>query len=126
MERNGDPVRRVLVVDDDRGILQFVELLLAGEGFVVETAVDGVDAVARATANPPDLIILDIAMPRMDGREVARALRARGDAPPVILMSAGHDAGREARQLGVAGHIGKPFSAERILETINGVLAGHG
>lgn len=124
MASDVDTLRRVLVVDDDPGILRYVELLLQDEGFVVETAVDGVDAIARATANPPDLIILDIAMPRMDGREVARTLRERGAAPPVILMSAGYDARHEARQLGLAGHLGKPFSADAILATVNGILAG--
>jgi CheY-like chemotaxis protein len=118
-------LRRVLVVDDDPGILRYIELLLQDEGFVVQTATDGVDAVALATAHPPDLIVLDISMPRMDGREVARTLQEHGLRLPVILMSAGYDAGREARRLGAAGSLGKPFSADQIIDTINGVLASH-
>lgn len=119
------PRRRVLVVDDDPGVLRFVELLLRDEGFVVQTATDGVDAVTKATAHPPDLIVLDISLPRMDGRDVARTLREHGLSPPVILMSAGHDAVREARRLGAAGGLGKPFSADEMIDTIHGVLASH-
>jgi two-component system, OmpR family, KDP operon response regulator KdpE len=118
-------LRRVLVVDDDPGILRYIEMLLQDEGFVVQTAADGVDAVALATAHPPDLIVLDISMPRMDGREVARTLREHGLRLPVILMSAGHDAGREARRLGAAGSLGKPFSADQMLDTVNGVLTSY-
>jgi CheY-like chemotaxis protein len=91
-------LRRVLVVDDDPGVLRYIELLLREEGFVVQTATDGVDAVALTIAHPPDLIVLDIGMPRMDGREVARTLREHGLRLPVILMSAGYDAEREASE----------------------------
>jgi len=113
---------RVLVVDDDPGIVSFVAMLLESEGFDVDTAVNGVEAMERVVDAPPDLVLLDIAMPRMDGREVARRLRDHRTPPPVIMMSAGFDARQEAQVHRAEGFLKKPFSAGDLLECIDGVL----
>ena len=68
---------RVLIADDDAWILRMVSTVLEKRGYVVETATDGEDAYARALKNPPDLVITDVMMPRMDGWSLVRALRAR-------------------------------------------------
>ena len=81
---------RILVVDDDPDIVRFVQLNLSLEGFEVEVAYDGEKALASATASPPDLILLDVMMPGVDGVEVVRRLRAQASTAsvPVVMLTA--------------------------------------
>jgi CheY-like chemotaxis protein len=78
----------ILVVDDNRRLLAAVAGLLEGEGYRVRQAGDGAAALEQALREPPDLVLSDVAMPRLDGLALARALRARRPGLPIVLMSA--------------------------------------
>jgi two-component system response regulator ChvI len=78
---------RIALVDDDRNILTSVTMVLEQEGFKVTTYRDGAEALRGLTAEPPDLAILDIKMPRMDGMETLRRLRQKSDVPVIFLTS---------------------------------------
>lgn len=106
----------VLVVDDDPRMRQTIGWALEDQGLRVQFAGDGQDAVERATACRPCLVVLDMALPVLDGLEVARALRAvHGPAtPPIISVSAEHD----ARQIGSLAHLSKPFELDDLLAAV--------
>ena len=98
--------RRILFIEDDRLIADMYRMKLEGEGFIVEVAQDGESGARMAIANPPDLVLLDLLLPRLDGIEVLRLLRAeRGTrgVPVLILSNAVGLGGREdeARSLGI-------------------------
>jgi two-component system, OmpR family, response regulator ChvI len=77
----------IALVDDDRNILTSVSIALEGEGYRVQTYTDGAQALDGLRANPPDLAIFDIKMPRMDGMELLRRLRQKSDLPVIFLTS---------------------------------------
>lgn len=77
-----DDTQRILIVDDEPAVREALQRSLAFEGYGTEVAVDGLDALAKAEAYRPDLIVLDIQMPRMDGLTAARRLRGGGPPPP--------------------------------------------
>jgi CheY-like chemotaxis protein len=112
--------RRVLIVDDDRDIRETLQELLEEEGYEVETAKNGLEALALARRERPAVILLDLFMPLMDGLEFRRAQLQDPELEriPVIVVSAA--AGMEARigDLGVAGHLEKPLRIEELLETV--------
>ena len=109
---------RVLIADDDAWILRMVSTVLEKRGYVVETATDGEDAYARATKNPPDLLITDVMMPRMDGWSLVRALRARpemGLLPVIFLTALSSDDDRiRGFRLGADDYVPKPFRFEEL------------
>ena len=119
---------RVLVVDDDRLIRQMARDLLEMAGFTVGEAVDGADGLAKATAFHPDLILLDLMMPDLDGYTVCRSLKAdpATRAIPVIFLTAspGHDATRQAVAAGAAACLTKPFNLDGLLVVVNTILQG--
>jgi len=80
---------RILVVDDDPEIVSFVRRGLAYEGYKVDTAADGSEALAKAREKEPDLVILDIMMPGIDGLEVSKRLRQGSDVPSLMLIAKG-------------------------------------
>jgi two-component system response regulator MprA len=80
---------RVLVVDDDPAIRELVAALLADEGWAVRTAADGLAALAATGTWHPDLVVTDVAMPRLDGLELLAHVRQQGDRTPFVLVSAG-------------------------------------
>jgi DNA-binding response OmpR family regulator len=103
----------VLVVDDDPEIRDVVRWLLEDEGWTVETASDGRDALNRATRARPALIVLDIGLPILSGEEVARRLRdVYVDPPPIIVVSADGRAGETAARIGAASYLHKPFDVD--------------
>jgi len=106
--------RRILVVDDDPRLLHIVQMYLAIEEFDVVTAVNGEDGLREVEANQPDLVILDIMMPGMDGIEMCRRIRTNPDtaAIPVLMFSAlsGDDDVERARLAGANHLITKPFN----------------
>jgi len=109
---------RVLIADDDAWILRMVSTVLEKRGYVVETASDGEDAYLRATKNPPDLLITDVMMPRMDGWSLVRALRARpemGLLPVIFLTALSSDDDRiRGFRLGADDYVPKPFRFEEL------------
>ena len=117
---------RVLIADDDPDILAVVQVNLELEGFEVETAVDGEDVLQKATANPPDAIVLDIMMPRMDGITALHRLRSQAttaNTPVVLLTARGLPEDRvRGLELGADDYITKPFDINELVARIRAVL----
>lgn len=114
--KNGKNVD-VLVVDDEPGISRMIRLLLMSEGLSVVAVSNAMDALNYLADNPASLIVLDLAMPGMDGREFFRTLRARGDSTPILILSA-HGAREASRELQAEGALPKPFLPEDLLAEI--------
>jgi CheY-like chemotaxis protein len=108
--------KRVLVADDEQVLQLLVARVLEDAGFVVDLASDGREALSKIAGHPPDLVILDIMMPLMDGWEVLDQLRQIPDHPRVIVLSACPDA-RRARDAGAVACLGKPFSPRVLVAT---------
>jgi len=117
----------VLVADDDADIVRFVEVNLRLEGFQVVTARDGEEALAKALEIEPDVVLLDVLMPRIDGYTVCARLRAdhRGAAIPVILLTANFiTADQEiARQAGADDFVVKPFDPCELMARVRALVA---
>jgi len=118
--------KRILVVDDEIYIVHILEFSLTMEGYQVLTAADGEEAMRLIEQERPDLVVLDIMMPKMDGYEVCRRLRQDEQLKgiPVILLSAkGRAVDREVGlQAGADDYITKPFSPRKLLEKIRDLL----
>jgi two-component system, OmpR family, response regulator MprA len=129
---------RVLVVDDDAPVRRMLERSLSAEGYAVETAADGGGALAAVERSVPDLIVLDVAMPGVDGLAVARRLRGAGHTIPILMLTARDAivervAGLEA---GADDYLVKPFAIDELVARLralgrrgqdrSGVLAGAG
>ena len=113
----------IALVDDDRNILASVSMLLEQEGYHVRTFADGASALSALSATPPDLAILDIKMPRMDGLEVLRRLRQNGDLPVIFLTSKDEEIDElMGLNAGADDYIRKPFSQRLLLERVKAVL----
>jgi CheY-like chemotaxis protein len=110
-------LRPVLIVEDEVEILSSLAELLRDDGYDVVTAANGYQALAQFKAHHPELILLDLMMPQMDGWQFMQELRARAPDPhtPVVLMSAVQDLPREARRLGAQAWLRKPFRLEALL-----------
>jgi len=113
----------IALVDDDRNILTSVTMTLEAEGFKVRTYADGADAMRGLTAQPPDLVVLDIKMPRLDGMEVLQRLR-KTSAIPVIFLTSKDDEVDEllGLRMGADDYITKPFSQRLLIERIRALL----
>jgi len=113
----------IALVDDDRNILASVSIALESEGYRVETYTDGASALDGLTQNPPDLAILDIKMPRMDGMELLRRLRQRADLPVIFLTSKDDEIDELfGLKMGADDFIRKPFSQRLLVERVKAVL----
>jgi two-component system alkaline phosphatase synthesis response regulator PhoP len=117
-------VARILIVDDEPAILRGLEDNFRFEGYETLTATNGPDALRLAGREAPDLVILDIMMPRMSGWEVCRELRARGiDVPVIMLTARGAEADRvQGLELGADDYVTKPFSLRELLARVRAVL----
>jgi two-component system alkaline phosphatase synthesis response regulator PhoP len=117
---------KILVVDDEIYIVHILDFSLGMEGYEVVTALDGEQALEKLKAERPDLIVLDIMMPKLDGYEVCKTIKGNPDTAhiPVILLSA---KGRNVDQkmgfdVGADDYITKPFSPRKLVERINQLL----
>jgi two-component system, OmpR family, response regulator MprA len=115
---------RVLVVDDEPAVRQALDRALRFEGYETETADDGIAALAAHAQRPADAIVLDVAMPRMDGLEVCRRLRSAGDATPILLLTARAAVDERVAGLdaGADDYLVKPFALEELLARIRALL----
>jgi two-component system OmpR family response regulator len=118
---------RVLVVDDEPNITELVAMALRYEGFTVQTAVNGRDAVSAVAAFSPALVILDIMLPDIDGIEVLRRLVAQGRKVPIIFLTAKDATEDKVHGLTVGGddYVTKPFSIEELVARVRVVLRRH-
>jgi len=113
------PGRRVLVVDDDDALLRTVRLALEDDGYAVDTALSGEEALGLVKRRRPDLIMLDVNMPGVDGWEVLSRLRAAaGQQTPVVVMTGGFNLQDQALASGAQGYLGKPFELDDLLAAV--------
>ncbi len=113
----------IIVVDDEKNIVQLARLYLNKEGFNVEAAYDGAQALEKAKALRPDLIILDIMMPEMDGLTVCRELRKTSNVPIIMLTARSDDVDRiVGLELGADDYVTKPFNPRELVARVKAVL----
>ncbi len=119
---------RVLIVEDDRHIIESLSFVLERDGYEVAAVLDGEAAIERLAAAPPDLLILDLMLPKVTGFEVLKRIKADPglkELPVIVLTAKGQQQDRRmAEEIGVEGFMTKPFSNRAILEAVKRVAAG--
>jgi two-component system, OmpR family, response regulator ResD len=114
---------RVLVVDDDPTVAEVVSGYLDRAGYLVDRAADGPEALARAAEHRPDLVVLDLMLPGMDGLEVCRRMRGRGPVPVIMLTARGDEDDRIlGLEVGADDYVTKPFSPRELVLRVESVL----
>jgi two-component system alkaline phosphatase synthesis response regulator PhoP len=117
---------KILVVDDEIYIVHILDFSLGMEGYEVLTALDGEQALEKARAEHPDLIVLDIMMPKLDGYETCKMLKAEAgtkDIPVILLSAKGRNVDQKIGfEVGADDYITKPFSPRKLVERINAIL----
>lgn len=114
---------KILIIEDDQGILKFLRRGLTYEGYEVEVAEDGEEGLEMARENSPDLVILDLMLPGMDGLEVCRQLRAEGDLPILMLTAKDETNDRvTGLDMGADDYMVKPFEFKELLARIRALL----
>ena len=117
------PRRRILVVDDEASIREVLTQYLELEGFTVLQAADGVEALRSAEAQPPDLIVLDLMLPGMDGLEVCRRLRATSAVPILMLTARSDETDKLAGfAVGTDDYVTKPFSPREVVVRVQAIM----
>lgn len=115
--------RRVLIVDDEPGIVEVISAYLRDDGFTVDTAADGDEALARFAAEPADLILLDLTLPKRSGLEVYRTIRETSDVPVIMVTSRTDEIDRVVGlELGADDYVAKPFSPRELVARVRTVL----
>lgn len=118
---------KILVVDDEPPIVRLMEFILARQGHEMLVAVNGQEALDKVRAHQPDLVLLDIMMPRIDGYEVARTLRAdpaTADLPIIMLSAKAQEEDiQKGMDVGVNEYITKPFSPDRLVSVVGDYLS---
>jgi DNA-binding response OmpR family regulator len=119
--------QKILLVDDEEDILDFLELILEEQGYLISKAVSGREALAAAQMHRPDLILLDVMMPEMDGWEVLKLLKADDEVShiPVAMLTARTEMKDRIQGLqeGAIDYICKPFATKELLEKLNVIFA---
>lgn len=114
---------RVLIVDDELSIIKFLRANLESSGYQVLTAMNGVEAIQTFEMELPDLVILDIMMPEMDGFEVYRRIREWSQIPIIMLSARGDESDKvKCLDLGADDYITKPFGAKELIARVKAVL----
>jgi two-component system response regulator MprA len=115
---------RILVVDDDRAVRESLRRSLAFNGYSVELAQDGLEALALIASDRPDALVLDVMMPRLDGLEVCRQLRSTGDDLPILVLTARDSVSERVAGLdaGADDYLPKPFALEELLARMRALL----
>jgi CheY-like chemotaxis protein len=117
--------KRILVVDDIEDNVSLLQVILTEEGYEVDTAIDGKSALAKIEASPPDLVLLDAMMPKMDGYEVTRRIRQNNKLPfiPILLITAYIEADvPKGLELGANDFIRKPIDYDELLARVKSTL----
>jgi DNA-binding response OmpR family regulator len=116
-------MKTILVVDDERNIVALVRLYLEKEGFNVVAASDGEQALVQFERSDPDLVVLDVMLPKLDGFEVCRELRRRGDVPILMLTARSEDIDAiVGLELGADDYVTKPFNPRALVARVKAIL----
>jgi two-component system alkaline phosphatase synthesis response regulator PhoP len=116
-------MKTILLVDDERGIVEVARDYLVQAGFAVLTAADGRAALMLARTRKPDLVVLDLGLPGMDGLEVTRALRREGELPIIMLTARAEESDKlVGLELGADDYLTKPFSPKELVARVRAVL----
>lgn len=117
---------RILVADDDHAVRMLLCAVLSDAGYEVSSVEDGAAALEQVRHEPPDLLVLDLMMPRMTGHEVLDALGREDERPPVLLVSSSEAAQQEVRQHRADRSVPKPFDLDQLVEAVDALLDRHG
>jgi len=109
----------VLIVDDDPGIRGFISMALRAEGYTIAIATNGSEGLDQVAVRRPDVVLLDLSMPVMNGWQFQHELKMRGHDIPIVFMTAGYSARAEAERHGAAGYLAKPFEVEDLLAIVS-------
>lgn len=117
-------IMRILVVDDDRAVRESLRRSLSFNGYTVDLATDGQDALEQVATSRPDAMVLDVMMPRVDGLEVCRRLRSTGDDLPILVLTARDSVSERVAGLdaGADDYLPKPFALEELLARLRALL----
>jgi DNA-binding response OmpR family regulator len=116
-------MKTILVVDDERNIVDLLRLYLEKEGFAVAAAFDGEEALTLHARHDPDLVILDLMLPKLDGLDVCREIRRRGDTPVLMLTARSDDIDAiVGLELGADDYVTKPFNPRALMARVKAIL----
>ncbi len=120
--------KTILLIDDEVDLVDMIEFFLVSKGYIVVTAHDGLEGLERLKEIRPDLIILDINMPRMDGLEFFQKITGPDNRSlhPVLVLTARANAEEMVRTIGVDGFISKPFDIEHLIERVESIVRDGG
>ncbi len=114
---------KLLIIDDDTNLVEAIELYLSGAGYDIVTAANGVQGMQQMYSQRPDMIILDVMMPKMDGWEACRRIREISDVPIIMLTARGQESDRVmGLKLGADDYVAKPFSLKELEARVEAVL----
>ena len=126
MENRGMYQAKILVVDDEVYILHILDFILGAENYDVVTATNGEQALQKVREEKPDLVILDIMMPRLDGYETCRMIKndpATKNIPVILLTAKGREVDQKlGREVGANDYMTKPFSPSKLIERVQAIL----